>query len=528
MYKLLLSWRYLCTRYIALASIISVTLGVATLIIVNSVMAGFSHEMHDRLHGILSDIMIESPGLDGIYNPQHDMKRVREVLGDDLQGMTTTVSVPAMVQYEFRGHQVTQHVMLIGIDEATYADVGDMKQYLLHPENRKQVTFNLREDGYDKRMKNAGWGYRRSKIAMQRMYGVQPAAASRPAPAFEEGDVLGPDEAGADPFHQTREEAAAVAGAAQNPFDKIRAESPPEEAPFDEMQEQYTGVILGISIALHRGRDPKTGEIRDTFLAKPGDDLQITLPSTGAPPKPVMGNFTVVDLYESKMSEYDSKFVFMPLKKLQQMRGMIDPVSGVGSVTSIQIKLKPGADLADCKRRLQQKFPNTQYPYQIRTWKDLQGPLLQAVQLETTILNILLFLIIAVAGFGILATFFMIVVEKTRDIGVLKSLGAPSTGVMSIFLSYGLGLGLVGSGAGVVLGVLFVLNINEIASVVEMITGREVFDPTIYYFQEIPAILNPLTMVLVTIGAVSIAVAASVLPAYRAARLHPVEALRYE
>ena len=93
----------------------------------------------------------------------------------------------------------------------------------------------------------------------------------------------------------------------------------------------------------------------------------------------------------------------------------------------------------------------------------MQGPLLAAVQMETTILNILLFLIIAVAGFGILATFFMIVVEKTRDIGMLKALGAPSGGVMSIFLSYGFSLGTVGSGVGMVLGLLFVIYINQIA-----------------------------------------------------------------
>ncbi len=116
----------------------------------------------------------------------------------------------------------------------------------------------------------------------------------------------------------------------------------------------------------------------------------------------------------------------------------------------------------------------------------MQGPLLSAVQMETTILNILLFLIIAVAGFGILAIFFMIVVEKTRDIGVLKSLGAPSHGVMAVFLNYGLSLGVVGSGVGMVLGLLFVRNINGVAAVLEWATGREVFDPTIYYFSEIP------------------------------------------
>ena len=173
-------------------------------------------------------------------------------------------------------------------------------------------------------------------------------------------------------------------------------------------------------------------------------------------------------------------------------------------------------------------FPPDIYPYQIQTWKDVQRPLLAAVQLEITILNILLFLIIAVAGFGILATFFMIVVEKTKDIGILKALGAPSRGVMSIFLSYGLSLGFVGAGAGIVLGLLFVSNINEIAGLVERLTGREVFDPTIYYFSEIPTIIDPYTVVWIAVGAMGIAVLASVLPARHAAKLHPVEALRYE
>jgi lipoprotein-releasing system permease protein len=159
---------------------------------------------------------------------------------------------------------------------------------------------------------------------------------------------------------------------------------------------------------------------------------------------------------------------------------------------------------------------------------DMQGPLLSAVQLEETILNILLFLIIAVAGFGILATFFMIVVEKTKDIGILKSLGAPSRGIMSIFLGYGLWLGIIGSGVGLVLGLLFVWNINEIAALIGKITGRELFDPTIYYFQSIPTIIEPFTVGWIVLGATGIAVAASVLPALRAASLNPVEALRYE
>ena len=197
-------------------------------------------------------------------------------------------------------------------------------------------------------------------------------------------------------------------------------------------------------------------------------------------------------------------------------------------MSAIQIKLNEGADLDEVRDRLLSRFPPDQYALNIRTWQDSQRPLLSAIQMELTILNILLFMIIAVAGFGILATFFMIVVEKTRDIGILKALGAPSRGVMSIFLSYGMSLGLVGTGVGVVLGLLFVAYINKIAAVVGYVTGQEVFDPEFYYFSEIPTMVSPTMVVLVGMGAILIAVLASVLPALRAARLHPVEALRYE
>ena len=252
----------------------------------------------------------------------------------------------------------------------------------------------------------------------------------------------------------------------------------------------------------------------------------MTLPTAGTPPKGVSANFTVVDFYESKMSEYDSSFVFVPIDKLQQLRGMLDPESGETFVSSIQIKLKDEAQGPMVRDKLAAAFPPEFYA--VRTWQDKQGALLAAVQMETAILNILLFFIIAVAGFGILAIFFMIVVEKTKDIGILKSLGAHASGIMGIFLSYGLGLGLVGSGAGMVIGLLFVANINLIREKLAEWSGQEVFDPSIYYFYKIPTIVDPWTVGGIVAGALLIAVLASVLPALRAARFHPVEALRYE
>ncbi|MEO9592709.1 ABC transporter permease, partial [Rhodopirellula bahusiensis] len=296
---------------------------------------------------------------------------------------------------------------------------------------------------------------------------------------------------------------------------------------FDPEADQYPGIILGIATCSNKSRDAE-GNVRDHYYCRPGDDVRLMFPNASDKPKVVNQKFTVVDLYESGMSEYDSTFAFVRLDQLQDFRGMIDPISNTTSVTTIQLKLIEGADLNAVRDALRQRFPPDTYAYSIQTWRDMQGPLLAAVRLETTILNILLFLIIAVAGFGILATFFMIVVEKTRDIGTLKALGASGSGVMSIFLSYGLLLGIVGSGVGLVGGIAFVHNINDIASVIETITGQEVFDPTVYYFTEIPTILNPFTLAWVMAGAVAIATTASVLPAIRAARMHPVAALRFE
>jgi lipoprotein-releasing system permease protein len=286
-------------------------------------------------------------------------------------------------------------------------------------------------------------------------------------------------------------------------------------------EKQNTGIVLGIAMVSGR-----TLEGKDWFRTLPGDDVKVTTFDVGQPPKDTSDYFTITDFYESKMSEYDASFVFLPIRKLQDMRGMIDPTTGVGRINSMAIKVKPGVRGEDVRDKLREAFGDELYS--ICTWRDRQGPLLAAVQMETAILNILLFLIIAVAGFGILAIFYMIVVEKTRDIGILKSLGASSSGVMGIFLGYGLSLGVVGSGVGMTAGLLFVRYINEIAQLLGWITGRPVFDPKIYYFYRIPTIVVPETVAWIVVGALCIAVAASVLPALRAARLHPVEALRYE
>ena len=553
MYVLFLCCRYLRTRFIALASVISVTLGVATMIVVNAVMAGFSHEMQTRIHGILSDLVFESHSLSGFQDPQWHMEEIRRAAGDAITGMTPTVAVPAMLNFQVRGQWVTRQVMLIGIDESTHAGVSDFSRYLQHPANRRQLSFALRDGGYDTvdsqgdggatrpALEGAGWPHRRMRVARERAWRERQAAegvttAGGPAGAgpvrpidrqvdavlAATGTAVGPtDGSDGGAVRTAAGEAAMPASGGPAPADPFRAALPQEGHVFDPATEQSIGIVPGIGLASFRDSSGT-----DRFLMLPGDDVKITFPTAGTPPKAVTDTFTVVDFYESKMSEYDSNFVFVPITDLERLRGMIDPQTGVPSVNSIQIRLAAGADLDAVRDRLRRAFPADVYA--ISSWKDKQGPLLAAVDMEMAVLNILLFMIVAVAGFGILAIFFMIVVEKTRDIGILKSLGAGAAGVAGVFLGYGLFLGLVGAGAGLALGLAITWNINRVRELVEWVTGQRVFDPSIYYFFRIPTIVDPFTVAWIIAGAVAIAVAASVMPALRAARLHPVEALRHD
>lgn len=521
MYKLLLCWRYLRTRYIALASIISVTLGVATMIVVNAVMSGFSHEMENRMHGILSDVDLEGRGIAGFGDCEAHLSAIRRIAGQWIEGMTPTVHTPAMIQFQAAGGgKVDRQIMLIGIDERTYSGVSDLNQYLQHPDNRRDLSFQLREGGYDDHdhqgnrnsaprpdLPYSGWPWRRFQAQREKAWKTTQAAINGQT-ASGENDQRPPAE--------TRSvENAADAATADDPFRKGRPTREEAVKEFDPATDQYAGIIPGITISSYRDREGV-----ERFLVRPGDDVTIFVPTAGEPPRESHKLFTIIDLYESKMSEYDSTFVFAPIKQVQLIRGMGD------NVTSIQIKLKPGADGEMVRDLLRREFPAELYG--VYTWRDKQGPLLAAVQMERAVLNILLFMIIAVAGFGILAIFFMIVVEKTRDVGILKSLGASSSGIMGIFLGYGLSLGIVGAGVGLGIGLLFVHYINQVRAALEWLTGQPVFDPAIYYFYEIPTIVDPFTVSWIVFGALSIAVLASVMPALRAARLHPVEALRYE
>jgi lipoprotein-releasing system permease protein len=470
-YKLLLCWRYLRTRYLALVCIVSVMLGVATLIVVNSVMSGFSTKLRARLHGLLSDIDLASPDFNGFGDPEGKMARIRAdpFLGPRVAAMSPTLEIFAMLQYRVGLEQApyARTVRLIGIDPEGRKALGGFSEFLARPENRDHPSFRLTPD--------ALLQYRRSEVGEE--MAAPPVHFDPPRP----GEPPPPDMS-----------------------DLKRPPAPPE------------GVILGWAICHYRKRNAD-GTYTEYEVLQPGDAVILTTLS-GVRLSPVNARFALCDYYHSEMSEYDANYAFVSLEYLQKLRTMED------RVTSILIRLKDYSEHEAVVKRLRELFPGLD----IQTWEDKQSALLAAIGIEKGILNVLLFLIIAVAGFGILAIFSMIVVEKTRDIGILKALGASNWGVMKIFLGYGLLLGVVGAGLGTAMGLTFTIYINQVEHLLTHLTGQEIFPRDIYYFNEIPTDIQPWVVVLVNAGAVGIAVLFSVLPALRAALLHPVRALRYE
>lgn len=480
MYKWLLCWRYLRTRYLALVCIVSVMLGVATLIVVNAVMGGFSTKLRERLHGLLSDVMIEAHDYNGFGNYQGKMDLIRRdpFLNDQIEAMAPTLESFAMVQYRIGFQDVYQRANLVGIELESRSAIGGFAEFIVLRPNAPKFEVDPQ-----------------TQKKLDRM--------NKPI----EAPILVPPLPGAGPVFPPGIEPPPPGELMPLP-DPPPGQDEPYVAPF---------CIVGHAMAHRRHQDGDKPPVEVPVLP-PGEDIVVTTISGGRV-APVTSRFTVCDYFRSEMSEYDSNFIFVPLDYLQKLRAM------EGRVTSIQIRLKDESRKKEVVERLKKLFGDNVL---VQTWEDKQGAILAAISVEKGILNVLLFLIIAVAGFGILAIFSMIVVEKTRDIGILKALGASHLGVMQIFLAYGLLLGLVGAILGTSLGMFITYYINEIEALLSASFGMEVFPRSVYYFDKIPTHITSGQILFINVCSILIAVVFSILPAMRAAFLHPVRALRFE
>jgi lipoprotein-releasing system permease protein len=270
------------------------------------------------------------------------------------------------------------------------------------------------------------------------------------------------------------------------------------------------GVAIGMRLANSLG------------IAKIGDSITLIQPRGASTPfgtSPRIKSYPVVAMFELGMSEYDRTVVFMPLEESQRFFNRGDSADVLEVV--IDDPEKTG-ERVDAMRALGDSTLH------FSDWRQRNQTFINVLDLERTMMFIILSLIVLVAAFNIISGLMMLVKDKGRDIGILRTMGATKGAIMRVFLITGASIGVVGTIAGLILGVVFALNIEGIRQFVMRMTGRTMFDPNFYYLSKMPAAIDPFETGMIAVMALLLSILATLYPSWRASRLDPVEALRYE
>jgi lipoprotein-releasing system permease protein len=230
--------------------------------------------------------------------------------------------------------------------------------------------------------------------------------------------------------------------------------------------------------------------------------------------------YQVVAIFQVGMNQYDTSFVFLPLNEAQVF------FQKQNQVTQIEVRVADPDQVFAVNRAIRQAL--APMPLRVIDWQQSNNSLFNAVQVEQNVMFLILTLIIVVAAFNVISSMIMLVKDKTRDIAVLRTIGAGRGGVMRVFLMCGASVGVTGTAIGTVLGVLFCLNIEGIQHFVETVTGTQVFNPEVYFLSHLPAKLQWPEVIQIVVMALALSLLATLYPSWRAARTDPVEALRHE
>jgi lipoprotein-releasing system permease protein len=276
-------------------------------------------------------------------------------------------------------------------------------------------------------------------------------------------------------------------------------------AGFDDGQGVAIGRRLADQLSLHAGDN--------VTLAPPRG----AVPAGGTTPR--IKPYKIAAVFEIGMSEYDSAMVFMPLKESQAY------FNRAGDVTAIEV-YTDNPDRVDRYRKEVTDAANR--PIFMIDWRQRNATFFNALQVERNVMFLILTLIVLVAALNIVSGLIMLVKDKGQDIAILRTMGASQGAIMRVFLITGAAIGVVGTIVGFLLGVIICLNIESIRQFLSWLTSTELFSPELYFLSHLPADMDTGETTAVVVMALTLSLLATLYPSWRAARLDPVEALRYE
>jgi lipoprotein-releasing system permease protein len=272
---------------------------------------------------------------------------------------------------------------------------------------------------------------------------------------------------------------------------------------------QLPGLVIGKELAKNMG----------LFLF---ETVSIISPMGMATPMgmiPRMKKFVVVGIFDSGFYEYDSTLAYMSLKDCQEFLNMGE------NATGIEIKVNDIYKAGVIAKTIEKKLG---YPYWARNWMEMNKNLFSALRLEKKVMFIILSLIVLVAAFNIITTLIMVVMEKSKDIAILKSMGATSKSIMRIFILQGVTIGAIGTLLGCIGGLSVAFNLEKISVFVENIFGFKILPGDVYYLSQLPSQVNYSDVATIVIGTILVCFLSTIYPSRRASRMDPAEALRYE
>ncbi len=262
--------------------------------------------------------------------------------------------------------------------------------------------------------------------------------------------------------------------------------------------------------------------LAEKLKLKPGDSVTITSPQVKSTPfgsMPRQRAYEIAVIFDVEMYEYNSGFIFMPLEAAQTFFQL------PSAVTALEIFIKNPDRLDDLRKAISVVIEGKAGVYD---WRDMNRNFYNALQTERNVMFLILTMIIIVAAFNIISSMIMLVKDKGHDIAIMRTMGATRNNMMKIFMLTGASIGVAGTLFGSLLGITFALNIDSIRRALEGLTGWHLWEAEIRFLSEIPAEIDWMEVLSIIIMAFGLSILATIYPAWRAARLDPVEALRYE